>query len=216
MSTSLLEKVQFDTLEDAASMSPKGHSNKEIWEGQETALNGTFFIGVHKYVFTTRQDMPDRNGFLSVHIALCPELLDTNDHESRVQWIEKDRWFRDEVFLTMYRTGANKGFDTDIRAGYKYCKPCIVCGKKLVSEYTTVTRVYQQPSGGTAFKTNGHYGSGVFDPMTGAVQLTIIVCDECMIEAGKQSRVEHEHTIRTTVDESVISDWKIDGDYYSG
>lgn len=64
--------------------------------------------------------------------------------------------------------------------------PCIVCGCKL--ESACGDGPYNQPSGGTAFWTAGHYGSTVWDPMTGQ-KLEINVCDPCLKKAGEHGRV---------------------------
>lgn len=52
---------------------------------------------------------------------------------------------------------------------------CIKCNKELKSCFDDAV----QPLGGTAFRTYGHYGSTVFDPMDGSY-LDIVVCDECL------------------------------------
>lgn len=55
--------------------------------------------------------------------------------------------------------------------------PCIVCDKDLENwEYTNSFH----PLDGLHFKSYGHYGSAVFDPMDGS-SLDIAVCDECLI-----------------------------------
>jgi hypothetical protein len=63
--------------------------------------------------------------------------------------------------------------------------PCLVCGKELRNAMDTSEN---QPSGGTAFQTGGHYGSTAFDPFNGSM-LEINVCDECLTAAGEQGRV---------------------------
>lgn len=62
--------------------------------------------------------------------------------------------------------------------------PCIVCKKQL----KTVWGDERWPSEGTAFHTEGHYGSTVFDPMD-LSSLVIAICDECLTEAGRAERV---------------------------
>lgn len=69
--------------------------------------------------------------------------------------------------------------------------PCIVCGKALESALPSVgsrTEV-NQPNDGTTFSSHGHYGSTVWDPMTGTDLLEINVCDPCLIE--RKDRVIH-------------------------
>jgi hypothetical protein len=66
---------------------------------------------------------------------------------------------------------------------------CIVCSTELENW----DAVYPEddpkvhPLGGTAFRTYGHYGSAVFDPMD-ASYLDIVVCDECL-----RSRMERTY-----------------------
>jgi len=56
---------------------------------------------------------------------------------------------------------------------------CCVCEKPLDSVNTF------HPIGGTAFHTEGHYGSSVTDHMDGTVT-TVCVCDNCMIALLEQ------------------------------
>jgi hypothetical protein len=65
------------------------------------------------------------------------------------------------------------------------CLPCIVCGKALRNTFEDAEN---QPDGGTAFQTHGHYGSTVFDPMDGEY-IEINVCDACLRSAASQQRV---------------------------
>jgi hypothetical protein len=67
--------------------------------------------------------------------------------------------------------------------------PCIVCGDELCGAGWEGSEPYcNQPSGGTGFDTEGHYGSTVFDPMNGNT-LSISVCDDCLVTASEQGRV---------------------------
>jgi len=50
---------------------------------------------------------------------------------------------------------------------------CIVCKSTLTDMYK------YQPDGGTAFHSQGHFGSSVTDHMDGTVT-SVCVCDECM------------------------------------
>lgn len=70
-----------------------------------------------------------------------------------------------------------------------FALPCIVCGKELRNVMPD-EGVTNQPSGGTAFSTQGHYGSTAFDPMDWS-ELEINVCDECLTRAGREQRVLH-------------------------
>lgn len=62
---------------------------------------------------------------------------------------------------------------------------CLACGKELDNlEYTTIskgTKVEVHPMDGLHFRTYGHYGSTVFDPMDGAY-LDIAICDDCVMK----------------------------------
>jgi len=58
---------------------------------------------------------------------------------------------------------------------------CIVCGTEVDNwdEAYSETPNTVHPIGGTKFRTYGHYGSTVFDPMD-ASYLEIVVCDSCL------------------------------------
>lgn len=62
--------------------------------------------------------------------------------------------------------------------------PCIVCKTAL----SNIDETGNQPSGGLAFTTPGHYGTTLFDPMDGNL-LEINICDPCLLEAGEGGRV---------------------------
>lgn len=64
---------------------------------------------------------------------------------------------------------------------------CIVC-KKPLENIDPFENGENQPSGGTAFQTHGHYGSTVFDPMDGTY-LEINVCDACLTQAGTDGNI---------------------------
>lgn len=58
---------------------------------------------------------------------------------------------------------------------------CVVCYEEVDNwdiAYPNGSNVVH-PTGGTVFRTYGHYGSGIFDPMD-ASYLEIVVCDACM------------------------------------
>lgn len=69
---------------------------------------------------------------------------------------------------------------------------CILCQCELENMLSDGV----QPMGGTAFATNGHYGSGVFDPMNGSI-MTVVICDACLNERSvlKQTYPVVEETI---------------------
>jgi hypothetical protein len=58
---------------------------------------------------------------------------------------------------------------------------CIVCDTEVENwnDPYPEDRPQVHPIGGTLFRTYGHYGSSVFDPMD-ASYLEVIVCDECL------------------------------------
>lgn len=64
--------------------------------------------------------------------------------------------------------------------------PCIACGRSLEGLFEE----QNQPLGGTAFATRGHYGSGVFDPMDGSA-IEINVCDDCLRLKADAGAVAH-------------------------
>ena len=55
--------------------------------------------------------------------------------------------------------------------------PCIVCGKELENIFGEESD--NQPYEGTAFQSEGHYGSTIWDPMDRAY-IEITVCDDCL------------------------------------
>ena len=59
---------------------------------------------------------------------------------------------------------------------------CIIC-KTEVDNWDDAypDKEVIHPLGGTVFKTYGHYGSSVFDPMD-ASYLEIVVCDKCLTD----------------------------------
>ena len=57
---------------------------------------------------------------------------------------------------------------------------CIICAAELENwGVYPPNKTVVHPIGGTAFRTYGNYGSGVFDPMD-ASYLDIVVCDQCL------------------------------------
>jgi len=62
--------------------------------------------------------------------------------------------------------------------------PCIVCNKDLdninyVGKHGPV-EVY--PMKGLHFRTYGHYGSTIFDPMGNGKSLDVAICDHCIMQ----------------------------------
>jgi len=62
--------------------------------------------------------------------------------------------------------------------------PCIVCSKELDNmEYDMKgKKVEVHPMGGLSFRTYGHYGSVIFDPMGTGEYLDIAICDLCIMK----------------------------------
>jgi hypothetical protein len=62
---------------------------------------------------------------------------------------------------------------------------CIVCDKELDNlEYSTrsnSTKIEVHPMDGLHFRTYGHYGSTIFDPMDGTY-LDVAICDGCVMK----------------------------------
>ena len=64
--------------------------------------------------------------------------------------------------------------------------PCIVCATELVNcsyesgDGTHTIEVH--PMNGLHFQTRGHYGSTIFDPMTGNETLDVAICDVCIMK----------------------------------
>ena len=58
---------------------------------------------------------------------------------------------------------------------------CIVCNAEVKNWDEAYSHGEEKihPIGGTVFRTYGHYGSTVFDPMDGSY-LEIVVCDDCL------------------------------------
>src|SRR5688500_10712974 len=63
---------------------------------------------------------------------------------------------------------------------------CIACGHRLGDSCPGF--VGNQPLGGTAFFSYGHYGSTAFDPMDGQF-LELNVCDPCLRDSATKGRV---------------------------
>ena len=65
----------------------------------------------------------------------------------------------------------------------QYTLPCFICGKELEPAFKeTFDNVYNQPFGGTVFKTHGHYGSTAWDPVGMSEKiLELTICDQCLV-----------------------------------
>lgn len=74
----------------------------------------------------------------------------------------------------------------------EHALPCIVCRTPLESAFnnTELSDLDNQPYGGLAFQSLGHYGGTVFDPMDGTY-LEVSICDPCLVQAGEENLVIH-------------------------
>jgi hypothetical protein len=61
---------------------------------------------------------------------------------------------------------------------------CIACSKELDNwEYDMKDKkVEVHPMGGLHFRTYGHYGSTIFDPIGTGVYLDVAICDLCVMK----------------------------------
>lgn len=84
--------------------------------------------------------------------------------------------------------------------------PCIVCSVQLEPIGNVAVH---QPNDATIFRASGNYGSGVWDPMSGGVCLTINVCDECLV--ARHDRVAEIHTVRREPEVKFVP-WERPGD----
>jgi hypothetical protein len=64
--------------------------------------------------------------------------------------------------------------------------PCIICKRALRN--ATDDPEGNQPYGGTAFITHGHYGSTAYDPMDGHY-LELNICDPCLIDLAQDGEL---------------------------
>ena len=66
---------------------------------------------------------------------------------------------------------------------------CMICAKEVENwdEAYPEGNTKIHPIGGTVFRTYGHYGSTVFDPMN-ATYMEIVICCDCL-----KSRTEHTY-----------------------
>lgn len=80
---------------------------------------------------------------------------------------------------------------------------CIVCGKTLdnldYESRVTGVRVEVHPMSGLHFRTYGHYGSTVFDPMTGTY-LDVAICDPCVMKNLDKVRGAGKKELEESVD----------------
>lgn len=80
--------------------------------------------------------------------------------------------------------------------------PCIVCSKELDNmEYEMRDhKVEVHPMGGLHFKTYGHYGSVIFDPLGTGEYLDIAICDLCIMKNLDAVRGTGKEDLENNVD----------------
>jgi hypothetical protein len=80
--------------------------------------------------------------------------------------------------------------------------PCIACGRNLyqVDEHAGEN----QPYGGTEFRTHGHYGSTIYDPMDGHY-LVANICDPCI--ALHPDRFQEGRDSRPRMEDGAVVGW---------
>lgn len=64
--------------------------------------------------------------------------------------------------------------------------PCFICDKVLKN---VSANIINQPSGGTAFTTRGHYGSAIYDNPMNNDFIEINICDDCFLEKFTNHKV---------------------------
>lgn len=79
-------------------------------------------------------------------------------------------------------------------------KTCLVCDKELEFDNNFTY-------GATIWKSNGNYGSTVFDPLHGNEHLEAFVCDECLLRKKSQMTLVITST-KTTVVSKRTPDFK--------
>lgn len=81
---------------------------------------------------------------------------------------------------------------------------CLSCGKELDNlEYTigrNNTKVEVHPMSGLSFRTYGHYGSTIFDPLGTGEYLDIAICDACIIKNLGKVRGNDVKSLKETID----------------
>lgn len=82
--------------------------------------------------------------------------------------------------------------------------PCLDCGNELRNVQADCDN---QPEGGTAFKTYGHYGSTEFDPEDGQY-LEINICTRCLARAYHQGRILWGRAHRIVMCDRIVVGWE--------
>ena len=80
---------------------------------------------------------------------------------------------------------------------------CIVCSKELDNleyEMRDNKKVEVHPMNGLHFRTYGHYGSVIFDPMGTGESLDIAICDLCVMKNLDKVRGTGKQNLEDNVD----------------
>jgi hypothetical protein len=82
--------------------------------------------------------------------------------------------------------------------------PCIVCSKELdnldYESRSTGNRIEVHPMCGLHFRTYGHYGSTIFDPMGTGEYLDVAICDYCVMKNLEKVRGNGKESLKNNVD----------------
>jgi hypothetical protein len=81
--------------------------------------------------------------------------------------------------------------------------PCLACGKELDNlqyEMKDGKPVEVHPMDGLHFRTYGHYGSTIFDPMGTGEYLDIAICDLCIMKNLDSVRGSGKYSLENAVD----------------
>ena len=81
--------------------------------------------------------------------------------------------------------------------------PCIVCHKELNNldyDMRGGKRVEVHPMNGLHFRTYGHYGSTIFDPMGTGEYLDVAICDYCIMKNLDKVRGTGKNDLDNDVD----------------
>ena len=80
---------------------------------------------------------------------------------------------------------------------------CIACSKELDNleyEMRDSKKVEVHPMNGLHFRTYGHYGSVIFDPMGTGESLDIAICDLCVMKNLDKVRGTGKQNLENSVD----------------
>ena len=80
---------------------------------------------------------------------------------------------------------------------------CIACGKTLDNlqyEMRDGKQVEVHPMGGLHFRTYGHYGSTIFDPLGTGESLDVAICDLCIMKNLDKVRGTGKPNLENSVD----------------